>query len=131
MVRALSANIHELTTRLCEETTREELVEHFDERVAAIVCELSDDKSLDKVARKRAQIDKAAHKSAEAQTVALADKIHNCLSVSQIEKWPVWRIQGYCTWAKKVVDQVSVFCRLCALSLTQNTTISTLPTKLY
>ena len=59
------------------ETTIEELEERFGKRVAAVVAEVTDDKSLPKAERKRLQIVKAGSKSTEAKLVKLADKIAN------------------------------------------------------
>jgi GTP diphosphokinase / guanosine-3',5'-bis(diphosphate) 3'-diphosphatase len=59
------------------ETTPEELERHFGRHVAAIVLEVTDDKSLEKHVRKQLQIDHAPHISREAKLVKLADKICN------------------------------------------------------
>jgi (p)ppGpp synthase/HD superfamily hydrolase len=45
------------------ETEREELAEHFGETIAALVAEVTDDKSLPKAERKRLQIETAPKKS--------------------------------------------------------------------
>ncbi len=49
----------------------------FGARVASIVAEVTDDKSLPKAERKRLQILKASKKSIQAKQVTLADKICN------------------------------------------------------
>src|SRR5688572_17734792 len=57
------------------QTTSEELETHFGERVRKVVEEVTDDKALLKVDRKRLQIEHSPHLSREAQMVKLADKI--------------------------------------------------------
>ena len=59
------------------ETTREELVANFGEKLAKIVMEVTDDKELPKAERKLLQIEHAVHASHEAKLVKLADKISN------------------------------------------------------
>jgi guanosine-3',5'-bis(diphosphate) 3'-pyrophosphohydrolase len=64
------------------QTTPEELREHFGEKIAGIVEEVTDDKSLLKADRKRLQIEHAATISREAKLVKLADKICNVRDVA-------------------------------------------------
>jgi GTP diphosphokinase / guanosine-3',5'-bis(diphosphate) 3'-diphosphatase len=59
------------------ETTFEELEDCFGPRVAGIVAEETDDKSLPKQERKQLQVAKAHSKSPGAKLVKLADKISN------------------------------------------------------
>jgi guanosine-3',5'-bis(diphosphate) 3'-pyrophosphohydrolase len=88
------------------ETTRAELAEHFGERIAAIVMEVTDDTTLEKAERKRLQIVHAAHLSREARLVKLADKIANVRDVacSPPAGWTLQRRQEYFDWAREVVD---------------------------
>lgn len=88
------------------ETKRDELVREFGENVADIVCEATDDKSLPKHERKQLQIEHAAHASASAKQVKMADKISNLRSIlnSPPPDWAVERKLEYFNWAKKVVD---------------------------
>ncbi|GAA6006539.1 hypothetical protein JCM10207_004966 [Rhodosporidiobolus poonsookiae] len=90
------------------ETTVEELRERFGEVVTRIVLECSDDKDLDKEARKQAQIDTAAKKSDEAKHVKLADKLSNLTDLisegGRPRGWSVHRIQEYFVWSKRVTD---------------------------
>lgn len=92
------------------ETTREELAARFGEAVAAIVEELSDDKSLPKQTRKQLQIDHAPHASAQAALVKIADKICNLRDIAQSPPadWSEERRRDYYTWAKAVVDRLPV-----------------------
>lgn len=88
------------------ETTREELVEEFGEDVAALVIEVTDDKSLPKAERKRLQVERAPHKSPRAQAIKAADKISNLRSIldSPPGDWDDERKREYFTFAKAVVD---------------------------
>jgi GTP diphosphokinase / guanosine-3',5'-bis(diphosphate) 3'-diphosphatase len=89
-------------------TTRDELRELFGEDVAAIVEELTDDKSLPKETRKQLQIERAAHASPRARLVKLADKICNVrdLHATPPASWPAERVTRYLGWAKAVVDNL-------------------------
>ncbi|MBL0212752.1 MAG: bifunctional (p)ppGpp synthetase/guanosine-3',5'-bis(diphosphate) 3'-pyrophosphohydrolase [Myxococcales bacterium] len=86
-------------------TTREELVAAFGEEVAAVVCEVTDDKSLAKDRRKELQIEHAPHLSAHAKLVKLADKISNLRDLidSPPHDWAVERKEAYFVWAGRVV----------------------------
>ena len=86
-------------------TTREELTETFGAEISSIVMEVTDDKSLNKAARKQAQIDHAMHLSNEARAVKLADKICNLGDVATSPPdWSLARRQRYFDWAKNVID---------------------------
>lgn len=89
-------------------TTFEEIEQVFGSQVAAIIREVTDDKSLPKAERKRLQIERAAHASRGAKLVKLADKICNLrdLTASPPANWPVERKREYFDWAKKVVDHM-------------------------
>lgn len=89
-------------------TTMDELRHHFGERVAGIVAEVSDDKSLPKVERKRLQIEHAAHASFEAKLVKMADKISNLSSLSSDPPttWSPEVVKGYVIWSFRVVESI-------------------------
>lgn len=72
------------------QTTPDELRREFGDRVANIVLEVTDDKSLPKAERKRLQIVHAGHASFEARLVKLADKICNLRDIlaSPPANWP-------------------------------------------
>ena len=76
--------------------------------IAAIVVEVTDDKSLLKHERKRLQIEHAATLSTPAKLVKLADKICNVRDMTQSPPvdWSPERKAEYFVWAKQVVDQV-------------------------
>ena len=87
-------------------STPGELSAAFGERVAAIVSEVTDDKSLPKAERKRLQIEHAAHASPAARMIKVADKTSNlrALALSPPANWPQQRIDEYAIWAERVVD---------------------------
>jgi guanosine-3',5'-bis(diphosphate) 3'-pyrophosphohydrolase len=90
------------------ETTAGELEALFGGKVASIVLEVTDDKSLDKHLRKQRQIDHAPHISREAKLVKLADKICNLRDIlaAPPADWSAERKQTYFDWAAQVVAGV-------------------------
>lgn len=90
------------------ETSPEELEARFGAKIAGIVAEVTDDKTLEKQVRKQHQVDHAAHLTHGAKLVKLADKIANVrdVALSPPPKWPLERRQEYFDWAKRVVDQI-------------------------
>ncbi|MCK6387496.1 HD domain-containing protein [Zoogloea sp.] len=89
-------------------TTADELAMHFGPRIAAVVVEVSDDRSLDKATRKLRQIEHAPHLSPEAKLVKLADKICNLRDIlaSPPVHWPLQRQQAYFDWSAQVIAGV-------------------------
>lgn len=99
------------------QTTAEELAERFGERVCGLVLEVTDDKSLEKLERKRLQVVKAPTKSDGAKMVKIADKISNLRDFnSPPVGWSEARIGAYiqfsemvargCVGANEVLDQL-------------------------
>ena len=90
------------------ETTSEELKALFGPKVASVVMEVTDDKSLEKSLRKQRQVEHAPHISTEAKLVKLADKISNLRDIiaSPPADWSAERKQNYFEWAAKVVAGV-------------------------
>lgn len=88
------------------DTTAEELLAHFGERIASIVLEVTDDTAQHFTVRKQAQIDHAPHMSHEAKLVKLADKISNLRDVLAFPPadWSVERKQAYMDFSSAVVD---------------------------
>lgn len=86
-------------------TTADELRQLFGEKVASIVLEVTDDKSLAKEVRKEEQVRHAPHISTEAKLVKLADKICNLRDIlaSPPADWSAERKQAYFDWAARVV----------------------------
>lgn len=88
------------------DTSRDELLKEFGEEVTAIIDECSDDKSLEKVERKRQQIVHSAHCSPKAKLVKIADKISNNKSLIDEPIWPAARILGYGLWSNEVFRNI-------------------------
>jgi len=88
------------------DTTPQELVDHFGPRIARVVAEVTDDKSLDKADRKRLQVEHSPGLSREAKLVKLADKTCNLRDVDlrPPATWDLARRREYFDWAKRVVD---------------------------
>ncbi|HET6598331.1 MAG TPA: HD domain-containing protein [Burkholderiaceae bacterium] len=88
------------------DTTESELVQRFGIDVAAVVMEVTDDKTLPKPRRKQLQVEHAPHMSRAAQMVKLADKTCNLRDVAgnPPADWPLERRQEYFDWAKSVID---------------------------
>jgi GTP diphosphokinase / guanosine-3',5'-bis(diphosphate) 3'-diphosphatase len=86
--------------------TKEQLAEAFGADVAALVLEVTDDKSLPKAERKRLQVVHAPEKSPRAALIKLADKISNLRAIisSPPADWSIQRRREYFDWAKQVVD---------------------------
>ncbi|MEJ1161122.1 HD domain-containing protein [Prosthecomicrobium sp. N25] len=88
--------------------SHEDLVHGFGRRVADIVAEVTDDKSLPKDERKRLQIEHAPTLSREARLIKIADKTSNVRSLVHAppEDWPHERLVDYVAWARQVVDRI-------------------------
>jgi guanosine-3',5'-bis(diphosphate) 3'-pyrophosphohydrolase len=82
-------------------TTYDELVENFGIEIANIVLECSDNKSLDKITRKKNQITHAKEISDKAKIVKLADKYSNIQSLNTDPpiNWSTNVITGYMNWS--------------------------------
>ena len=108
-------NIYVLMAAVLHDTVEDtsashaELTTTFGSRVANIVKEVTDDKSLSKDLRKRNQVSHAKHISIEAKLVKLADKLYNLRDLKECPpaKWSVERIQGYFVWCQAVVKSLS------------------------
>ncbi len=90
------------------DTTAAELSREFGPGIAAIVEEVTDDKTLAKAERKRMQVEHAAHISDAAKRVKLADKISNLRDVANAPPadWGIERRREYFDWAKSVIDRL-------------------------
>jgi len=90
------------------ETTADEIQSLFGHKVAAVVLEVTDDKSLEKQVRKQRQVEHAPQISTEAKLVKLADKICNLRDIlaSPPADWSAERKQNYFDWAAQVVAGV-------------------------
>ena len=87
------------------DTTYEDLAERFGADVAALVAEVTDDKSLKKEERKRLQVDTTAKKSRRAKLLKIADKTSNLRDLvrSPPTGWTQERLRDYVDWAEQVV----------------------------
>jgi (p)ppGpp synthase/HD superfamily hydrolase len=87
------------------DATYEDLEQRFGPAVAALVAEVTDDKSLPKEERKRLQIDKTPSKSQRAKLLKIADKTSNLRSMvnSPPKGWTPERLRDYVGWAEQVV----------------------------
>ena len=82
-------------------TSLEQIRELFGEKVANIVAECTDNKKLDKVSRKKIQLEHARHISRGAKCVKLADKYSNCVGLldNPPKHWSKEEIYGYAVWS--------------------------------
>jgi len=82
----------------------ETLVHEFNEDVANLVREVTDDKSLEKDLRKHLQIESTPTKSERAKIIKLADKVSNLRSILiSPPPWTLERKWEYLAWARLVV----------------------------
>ena len=89
-------------------TTQAELQSQFGQAVLQIVLEVTDDKSLPKMERKRRQVLHAPELSRAARLVKLGDKLVNCGDIlkSPPKGWNIERRRHYVQWAADVVHQI-------------------------
>lgn len=90
------------------DTNFEEIETNFGIEVRKIVEEVTDDKSLPKLERKRLQIEHAKTVSFNAKLVKLADKLYNLrdMKKSTPEGWTADRCEEYFIWSLKVVNNL-------------------------
>jgi len=89
-------------------TTAQEIADRFGDKVLSIVLEVTDNKSEEKMDRKRNQVIHAPELSYEAKIVKLADKLINCRDIlnNPPEDWPLERRQDYIQWGADVVEKI-------------------------
>jgi len=92
------------------QTTLEELKKAVGRRVASLVAEVTDDKTLPKQVRKQHQIDHGPRTSQDAAVIKVADKICNLrdLRKSPPKHWTVERKGKYIEWASAVVRALPI-----------------------
>lgn len=90
------------------ETTFEELEKHFGKRIADLVAELTDDKTLPSKERKSLQIENAHRLSHEAILVRLADKIYNLRDLNRVRPtgWTDERVETYFHWSSRIFRKI-------------------------
>ncbi len=88
--------------------TEEEIAERFGKKVAAVVLELTDNKTLNKEERKTRQLETAEALSHEARLIRISDKICNVYDIlyAPPQDWDVDRRKKYLTWANEVVEKI-------------------------
>lgn len=88
-----------------QEVPHKLIVRQFGKKVADLVQEVTDDKTLAKADRKNRQVKTAQKKSGGAKIIKLADKTSNlrAITYSPAPTWSVKRRLDYIGWAKKVV----------------------------
>ena len=86
--------------------TREEIAAQFNDDVADLVVEVTDNKKLPKAERKQLQIKHAPKLTPRAKILKLADKISNLrsLATSPPADWPMQRRSDYVIWTTEVVQ---------------------------
>ncbi|NWT17780.1 MESH1 pyrophosphohydrolase, partial [Vireo altiloquus] len=87
------------------DTTFSEIEEWFGVEVRHVVEEVTDDKTLPKMERKRLQVEHAPLCSRRAKLVKLADKLYNLRDLNRCtpQGWSAERVQEYFRWAARVV----------------------------
>lgn len=88
--------------------TEADLKTEFGSAIAQLVMHCTDDKSLDKVTRKRLQIEHATSIPYEAALIKVADKVSNLqyLAQSRPENWTADVIRGYIYWSYAVTERI-------------------------
>lgn len=90
------------------EATFEEVSRAFGSRVANIVQEVSDDKSLEKEVRRKRVVDTIGGKSREARLIKLSDLVANVHDiVDHPPQWSLERKLNYLGWAERVAAAVA------------------------
>jgi guanosine-3',5'-bis(diphosphate) 3'-pyrophosphohydrolase len=89
-------------------TTRDDIRERFGEAVLNIVLEVTDDKLLPKLERKRLQVVHAPELSTPARLIKFGDKLVNCRDILHAPPrgWDLTRRQQYIQWCADVLAQV-------------------------
>ncbi len=89
-------------------TTPAEIREQFGEEILSIVKEVTDNKSLDKIERKRLQVIHSTELSLPAKLIKLGDKLVNCsdILISPPKDWDLNRRREYIQWAADVLAQI-------------------------
>lgn len=99
----LGAILHDIV----EDTdgTLDEITTLFGPGVAALVAEVTDNKTLPKAERKRRQVASVAGKSLAARQIKLADKAANLAALcdSPPTDWDAGRRRAYVDWADEVI----------------------------
>lgn len=89
-------------------TTHAEISKAFGDQVLKIILEVSDDKSLEKMTRKRLQVEHAPALSKAARLIKLGDKLVNCCDILEHppSDWDLTRRRNYIQWGADVIAQI-------------------------
>jgi guanosine-3',5'-bis(diphosphate) 3'-pyrophosphohydrolase len=87
------------------ETTAEEIEQQFGQAVAALVLEVTDDRTLTSMERKRLEIEHAPHLTPRAKLIKIADKICNVADTASNPpaSWSRQRRRDYLDIAEQIV----------------------------
>jgi len=87
------------------ETTADEIERHFGRAVAALVLEVTDDRSLTSMERKRLEIEHAPNLTPRAKLIKIADKICNVADTASNPpaSWSRQRRRDYLDFAEQIV----------------------------
>ena len=101
----VAALLHDVLEDQSMHVDYEMLVRHFGRKIADIVLEVTDDRSLPKAERKRLQVEHAPHLSWRAKILKIADKSANLNSILKAPPldWSPARKREYFDWAAAVV----------------------------
>lgn len=80
----------------------------FGPYVAALVAEVTDDKTKSQVERKKAQVEHITTMSADAAAIKLSDAIDNLMDLkkSTPRGWSVQKVQGYMVWKAAIASKI-------------------------
>jgi guanosine-3',5'-bis(diphosphate) 3'-pyrophosphohydrolase len=87
------------------DTSLQEIEARFGYAVRSLLMQVTDDKTIEKQARKRFQIERALRLSPRAKVIKLADKIVNLTDFieSPPVDWSLERRQKYVDWSNRVI----------------------------
>ena len=93
------------------DATIDDIKNLFGEKIASIVQEVTDDKSLSKAESKQKQIENAPHLSLNAKLIRISDKIANVRDIcgENIPDWDYKTKIEYLNWAEEVVKAMGKF----------------------
>lgn len=90
------------------ETTHDDIRQQFGENILDLILEVTDDKSLPTIERKRLQVVHAPSLSLKMRYLKLGDKLVNCqdVLVSPPKDWSLQRRRDYVQWSADVLAQI-------------------------
>jgi guanosine-3',5'-bis(diphosphate) 3'-pyrophosphohydrolase len=90
------------------DTSSTEIRDNFGKKILALVLEVTDDKSFERIVRKRLQVAHAPHLSPSARILKFGDKIANCHDILHTppKGWPLERLRNYIQWSADVIYQI-------------------------